>query len=159
HDDGTGSDRAPARGPEASRGVVRSRRGREGRRRAASGGDADGLQDFVSVTAIDPVCHMTVQPANAPGGSAEYRGPTYYFCTPRCRARFGADPKSFLGKKGTVPFSATSYTCPMHPEIVRPGPGACPICGMDLEPLMPAEGEDGSPELRAMTRRLVVCTI
>src|SRR6185436_5874453 len=26
------------------------------------------------------------------------------------------------------------YTCPMHPEIVRSGPGACPICGMPLEP-------------------------
>ena len=25
------------------------------------------------------------------------------------------------------------YTCPMHPEIVRDGPGACPICGMALE--------------------------
>lgn len=25
------------------------------------------------------------------------------------------------------------YTCPMHPEIVQPKPGACPICGMSLE--------------------------
>jgi Cu(I)/Ag(I) efflux system membrane fusion protein len=24
------------------------------------------------------------------------------------------------------------YTCPMHPEIIRNAPGACPICGMDL---------------------------
>jgi Cu+-exporting ATPase len=107
---------------------------------------------------------MTVDPANAPGGSAVYRGTTYYFCNPRCRARFVADPPSFLEKKGSDPFSKkgsdpVSYTCPMHPEIMRPGPGACPICGMDLEPTTPMEGEDGSPELRAMTRRLVVCTI
>jgi len=24
------------------------------------------------------------------------------------------------------------YICPMHPQIVRDGPGTCPICGMDL---------------------------
>jgi membrane fusion protein, copper/silver efflux system len=30
--------------------------------------------------------------------------------------------------------SGTVYTCPMHPEIVRDAPGACPICGMDLVP-------------------------
>ena len=32
---------------------------------------------------------------------------------------------------------AGAYTCPMHPEIVRAGPGSCPICGMDL---VPSEG-------------------
>src|SRR5215472_5503936 len=26
------------------------------------------------------------------------------------------------------------YTCPMHPEVVQIGPGACPKCGMALEP-------------------------
>ncbi len=30
------------------------------------------------------------------------------------------------------------YTCPMHPEIERSSPGACPKCGMALEPKMPA---------------------
>ena len=30
--------------------------------------------------------------------------------------------------------AGSEYTCPMHPEIVRDGPGACPICGMALEP-------------------------
>ena len=29
---------------------------------------------------------------------------------------------------------AVEWTCPMHPEIRQPGPGACPICGMALEP-------------------------
>ena len=27
------------------------------------------------------------------------------------------------------------YTCPMHPEIRRPGPGSCPTFGMALEPV------------------------
>lgn len=30
--------------------------------------------------------------------------------------------------------STAEYTCPMHPEVVRNGPGSCPICGMALEP-------------------------
>lgn len=29
----------------------------------------------------------------------------------------------------------TTYTCPMHPEIIRDKPGSCPLCGMDLVPL------------------------
>ncbi len=45
------------------------------------------------------------------------------------------------------------YTCPMHPEIVRDAPGDCPICGMALEPVMPAEDEGESPELRDFRRR------
>ncbi|HEX8612079.1 MAG TPA: copper-translocating P-type ATPase [Telluria sp.] len=47
---------------------------------------------------------------------------------------------------------ATVYTCPMHPQVRQPGPGACPICGMALEPLMPALDDD-NPELRSMQRR------
>lgn len=40
----------------------------------------------------------------------------------------------------------------MHPEIVRDEPGACPICGMALEP-MAVSLDDDNPELRDMTRR------
>lgn len=29
----------------------------------------------------------------------------------------------------------STYTCPMHPQIVRDQPGTCPICGMDLVPM------------------------
>src|SRR5687767_14881717 len=47
----------------------------------------------------------------------------------------------------------TEYTCPMHPEVVRPGPGACPICGMALEPKMPTLATGPDPELVDMTRR------
>jgi Cu+-exporting ATPase len=45
------------------------------------------------------------------------------------------------------------WTCPMHPQIVRNEPGSCPICGMALEPMAPAAGGAGNPELRDMTRR------
>src|SRR6516165_4228326 len=44
----------------------------------------------------------------------------------------------------------------MHPQIQRPGPGSCPICGMALEPMAPAAGEAANPELRGMTRRFWV---
>ncbi len=48
--------------------------------------------------------------------------------------------------------SATKWICPMDPEVVSDGPGACPICGMALEPAV-ATGEEGNPELDDMTRR------
>ncbi len=41
----------------------------------------------------------------------------------------------------------------MHPEIVRDQPGACPICGMALEPRTVSATEEDNPELRDMTRR------
>jgi Cu+-exporting ATPase len=34
--------------------------------------------------------------------------------------------------------SSLEYTCPMDPEVRQIGPGECPKCGMDLEPLIPA---------------------
>src|SRR3990172_8876817 len=47
-----------------------------------------------------------------------------------------------------------TYTCPMHPQIVRDAPGTCPICGMALEPrVAPAAQEGESSELRDMKRR------
>lgn len=36
----------------------------------------------------------------------------------------------------------SSYTCPMHPEIVQDAPGDCPICGMDLVPMQVEEEEE-----------------
>lgn len=45
------------------------------------------------------------------------------------------------------------YTCPMHPQIRRTGPGTCPICGMGLEPLFGADGGEPNRELSDMTRR------
>ncbi|MDT8070884.1 MAG: heavy metal translocating P-type ATPase [Terriglobia bacterium] len=48
------------------------------------------------------------------------------------------------------------YVCPMHPEIVRNEPGSCPICGMALEPRVVTAAQEENPELKDMTRRLVI---
>jgi Cu+-exporting ATPase len=45
------------------------------------------------------------------------------------------------------------WTCPMHPEIRQDHPGACPICGMALEPEIASADSGPSPELRDMSRR------
>ncbi|RYZ29833.1 MAG: heavy metal translocating P-type ATPase, partial [Propionibacteriaceae bacterium] len=47
-------------------------------------------------------------------------------------------------------------TCPMHPEIRQSGPGACPICGMALEPVVVTADTGPSAELADMTRRFRV---
>ncbi|MBW2267913.1 MAG: copper-translocating P-type ATPase [Deltaproteobacteria bacterium] len=49
-----------------------------------------------------------------------------------------------------------SFTCPMHPEVVRKGPGSCPDCGMALEPVAPSLDATEDPELRDFSRRLAV---
>jgi P-type Cu+ transporter len=55
--------------------------------------------------------------------------------------------------------SRTTYTCPMHPEIVRDGPGSCPICGMALEPVTVTADEGPNPELVDMTRRFWISVV
>ena len=52
----------------------------------------------------------------------------------------------------SLPVDGAIYTCPMHPEIREDQPGACPKCGMALEPLLPTVDDD-NPELRDFTRR------
>ena len=104
----------------------------------------------------DPVCGMTVDPANA-AGHVEHAGRTYYFCGRGCLERFTADPHAFLAARPSevphAPAVTAEYTCPMHPEIVRDRPGACPICGMALEPRMVALDDGPNPELVDMLRR------
>ena len=104
--------------------------------------------------AVDPVCGMTVVPERA-AGYFEYKGHTYYFCGKGCLERFKADPEKYLAPKAPppAPVAGTTYTCPMHPEIVRDAPGACPICGMALEATMPSLDEGPNPELLDMSRR------
>jgi Cu+-exporting ATPase len=109
----------------------------------------------------DPVCGMAVDPA-APQATVEHGGRTHLFCSAHCAARFRADPARYLGERPVAPpplAVAAEWTCPMHPEIVRPGPGACPICGMALEPRTLGAEEPESPELLEMTRRLVVSVV
>jgi Cu+-exporting ATPase len=104
----------------------------------------------------DPVCGMKV--GADPQKEIAYEGTTHYFCSTKCMDKFRANPQSYIApaKEAPVPVAApegTIYTCPMHPEIRRPAPGNCPICGMTLEPVIPALEEEENPELVDFRRR------
>jgi Cu+-exporting ATPase len=84
---------------------------------------------------IDPVCGMTVNPATA-AGSYERQGKQYYFCSTDCLNKFRDNPEAVLNPTPKPPApAAVEYTCPMDPEVRQIGPGACPKCGMALEPV------------------------
>ncbi|MDQ2948019.1 MAG: heavy metal translocating P-type ATPase, partial [Acidobacteriota bacterium] len=107
----------------------------------------------------DPVCGMTVDPAKA-AGKVEFAGETYYFCGKSCVAKFQANPAQYLKPAAPAPpvqptasTSLVEYTCPMHPEVRQLGPGSCPKCGMDLEPVEITATDEASPELDSMSRR------
>ena len=87
---------------------------------------------------LDPVCGMTISPDDAVG-HVDYKGQTYYFCSQSCIEQFRATPEAFLGDRKSTPATPADmereYTCPMDPEVRQKGPGACPKCGMALEPV------------------------
>lgn len=137
----------------------------------------------ISHPATDPVCGMTVT-TGPDTPSVEHGGSEYHFCSASCRAKFVADPQRYLanpagdktpgaccgghgaakpaptgGKYDIVPggHAGPVFTCPMHPEVRQPGPGACPICGMALELESGVPGDEGpNPELADFTRRFWV---
>src|SRR5438270_3167911 len=129
-------------------------------------------------THLDPVCGMTVRPQNA-AGTTTHAGKRYYFCSKSCLQRFEAAPEKYLavaptlahmeaplvqiGAKGPQTqkqaepvVKGAVYVCPMDPEVRSPVPGACPICGMALEPEVPS-ADHASSELQEMTRRFWIC--
>ena len=93
----------------------------------------------------DPVCGMQVDPAKA-AGTSDYQGQTYAFCSKSCKAKFDAKPDAFVHPAAPADppapparaADAREHTCPMHPEVRQVGPGACPKCGMALEPVSAA---------------------
>src|SRR6266508_4618214 len=106
----------------------------------------------------DPICGMNVEPERA-AGSHVHNGQTYYFCSRHCLAEFKEDPERFLKSPAAghaahgeghshaqaAPSKAKGneteqgvYVCPMDPEVRESKPGACPKCGMALEPAAPA---------------------
>jgi heavy metal translocating P-type ATPase len=130
----------------------------------------------------DPVCGMDVDPSVSDYRSA-HDGQPYFFCSGHCQAKFDAAPEIYVSPSadaghehdghagqghdgyehretpaGPAPVSGevAEWTCPMHPEIRRPGPGSCPICGMALEPVMVTADSGPSPELAHMRRRFWV---
>src|SRR5579864_3940286 len=96
----------------------------------------------------DPVCNMDVDPGRA-AGSSEYKGQTYYFCSPGCVKRFNADPEKYLAPRppaaqvpksqmvqigGIIPVPAAA------PPITKPAPKSPTgkgtvtyVCPMDPE--------------------------
>jgi heavy metal translocating P-type ATPase len=116
------------------------------------------INDSVKPT-IDPVCGM--QTTADPERSFAYNWITYHFCSPHCLAKFREHPEHYINPKAMVvaenPTITTDmiYTCPMHPEIQKNGPGVCPKCGMALEPMTASLVED-TTELDDMTRRFWV---
>lgn len=126
----------------------------------------------------DPVCGMSVDPATTEH-AAVHDGEQFYFCSAGCKDKFLTAPGAYAhqrdeqdhaghdtqqdhhghhgagGGQPPTPGSreAVEYTCPMHPEIRQNGPGACPICGMALEPVIVTADTGPSAELRDMTRR------
>jgi len=127
------------------------------------------------------VCGMTVD-TDGPI-RVEHDGRTFVFCSSSCRDRFVASPDRYADVTATdggtaadsgddrghqqvtghepAPAAgpgeeAVEYTCPMHPQIRRPGPGSCPICGMALEPVVVTADSGANPELVDMSRRFWV---
>ncbi|RWA58795.1 heavy metal translocating P-type ATPase [Mesorhizobium sp.] len=113
------------------------------------------------LTATDPVCGMSVDRASA-RHFVRHEGQGFYFCSAGCKGKFEAAPAHYLGDRPApqpMP-EGTQYTCPMHPEIIVDKPGACPICGMALEPMGVPTGEEGpNPELVDFTRRFWVSAV
>ena len=104
----------------------------------------------------DPVCGMTVTPASP--HVFQHLGTPVYFCSAGCKAKFAADPAKYQQVGGDLPDPSPAvvgaiYTCPMHPEVRQDHPGACPKCGMALEPELPSLDDADSPELVDFRRR------
>ena len=123
-------------------------------------------------TTRDPVCGMAAVPGETPH-THRHEGETFHFCSSGCMRKFAAGPEKYLAAQsdgscrhgahapadhGSVP-PGTKFTCPMHPEIVQGGPGACPICGMALEPMGISRDKPENEELKDMTRRFLVALV
>src|SRR5512133_2385738 len=70
----------------------------------------------------DPVCGMKVNTADARGGTHEHAGKSYFFCNPRCRERFAADPQHWL-ERG-----------PSQAAMSMPLPAAAPAAAIAAAP-------------------------
>jgi Cu+-exporting ATPase len=73
------------------------------------------------------------------GRSLEHAGKRYYFCSQHCVEKFSATREKYLNPAPPTPafkgISPGGYTYPMDPEVHQATPGACPKCGMALEPV------------------------
>ena len=125
---------------------------------------------------------MTVDPDRAAAQSV-HDGKTFYFCCQNCATKFAASPAKYLSATSSAPTNrapvqltgiaaakqspaaptpqsappkqraAANYICPMDPEVSQDHPGACPKCGMALEPRDAIGEQEENPDLSDMTRR------
>ena len=127
-----------------------------GRTHGHQGGDEHGAR------VRDPVCGMEVDTRTS-AHKLQLGDGTYYFCSAGCLKKFEANPDRYLNPSARDALAeateGTIWTCPMHPQIRRNGPGQCPICGMALEPLEPTAEEGPNPELIDMTRRFWISAV
>ena len=91
---------------------------------------------------LDPVCGMRILPSDAVG-QVTHSGHAYHFCSQSCLDTFQASPETYLRPRTAKTHThahddSREYTCPMDPEVRQVGPGACPKCGMALEPVSAA---------------------
>ena len=99
------------------------------------------LAESSNPLAKDPVCGMSIDP-DLTAHHAAHDGQDYHFCSVGCRTKFVAESQKYLADAPNAVSQAASsaiWTCPMHAQIRRPGPGNCPICGMALEPEAPSD--------------------
>jgi Cu+-exporting ATPase len=111
---------------------------------------------------IDPVCGMKV--ASNAAFEHVHDGVTYRFCAATCLHKFRAEPAKFLaGAREAMSsepgLASVLHVCPMCPGIEQMGPGACPSCGMALEPLEITQGDPFEHERRDFARRLRVAVV
>jgi Cu+-exporting ATPase len=115
----------------------------------------------------DPVCKMTVDPANAKGGNFTYKHHKYYFCSKYCNEKFQLQPNQYLNSIENIDIKqnqhddSLEYICPMHPEVRQIGFGSCYKCGMALEPVNIdlSSTKIEFDELQYMKQRLYVSTL
>ena len=124
------------------------------------GHDHDAGQDAPGENSVsDPVCGMRIE-ISADSRSTSFGDQKFYFCSDECQAKFADDPWFYASgnasKMGQQAQPGAQWTCPMHPEIIRDKPGACPICGMALEPVVPSDAP--SEELTDFTLRMWIST-
>ncbi len=141
------------------------------------------VKRFESYRDTDPVCGMEVS-GNCEF-HCQYADVDYHFCSEDCENKFSDDPSRYLqadgkaqaawhdhdkksvhlchseqsaGERVKAAGHNTRYTCPMHPEVIQDHPGACPKCGMALEPRS-VEAEEDTHELDIMSRRFWISTL
>jgi Cu+-exporting ATPase len=120
-----------------------------------------------AATVKNLVCGMDVDPTKTKH-SVVHDGKGF-FCSAGCLEKFRREPEKYLtGRSGgghePMEFAAPAgvgveYTCPMHPEIVRPSSGSCPICGMALEPRTISLEDAPNSELVDRKRRSIVSAV